>query len=118
MSVVGDATAQLMRAMGKNAKGDRPEGATTIYKVCWCVRSDSFDGMGGRISSSPTPRRLDRSKSFVSKVKAETLKDQLTDAFKVLEYGMEGLVYIEEDWYEQIRRSRRSRTYYGRNPFR
>lgn len=99
MSVVGDATDSLMRAMGK-AKGPAPKGATTIYRVHWCLRSDSFDGSFSRISSAPTPRRLDKTKSFVSKEKAEALKERLTEAFKVLDYGLEGLVYIEEDWYE------------------
>ena len=93
-------TDDLMKAMMDKMKQPKPEGATTIYRVKWHVRSDSFDHMTTRISSSPTPQRLDRSKSFVSKDKAQQLLDQLLEAFKVLDYTIEGRAYIEEDWYE------------------
>ena len=100
MSKIADATESLLRAMSGKAKGDKPEGATTTYTVQWCVRSDSFDSLGMRVSSSPTPRRLDRSKTFVSKDKADKLYNDLLAAFKVLNYELEAWVYIEEGWFE------------------
>lgn len=90
----------LNKAMFDKLKAPKPEGATTIYRVKWCMRSDTFDGSISRISSSVTPRALERTKSFVSKDKAQNLLEELQAAFKVLDYGMEGLAYIEEDWFE------------------
>lgn len=100
MTKIADATNNLLRAMGQATKGPKPEGATSIYTVCWCLRSDTFDGMLGRVSSSPTPRRLDKHKTFVSKDKAEALLKDIQEAFKTLGYSLEGYSYIEEDWYE------------------
>lgn len=97
---MSDVTNDLMRAMMGKLKGPKPEGATTIYIVKWHLRSDSFDGMIARISSSSTPVKLHKQRSFVSKDKAQKLLEELQAAFKVLDYGMEGLAYIEEDWYE------------------
>lgn len=90
----------IMDIMMNKKPKERPEGATSIYVVNWCVRSDSFDGLSARISSSSTPTKLYRSKHFVSKDKAEALRENLTKAFETLEYNLEGLVYIEESWYE------------------
>ena len=95
-----DRTNDLLRTMSQRGKGPKPDGATSIYTVHWHLRSDSFDGMMSRISSSPTPSRLHKHKTFVSKDKAEKLLQELLAAFKVLDYGIEGLAYIEEDWYE------------------
>lgn len=97
---MSQAVNDLMRAMMGKLKGPKPEGATTIYRVNWHLRSDSFDGMTARIGSSVTTTRLHKTRSFVSQEKAQKLVEQLQEAFKTLDYGLEGLAYIEEDWYE------------------
>lgn len=93
-------TDDLMKAMMDKMKQPKPEGATTIYRVKWHMRSDSFEYGMAKISSSPTPQRLEKSKSFVSQEKAQQLLDQLLEAFKTLDYTIEGRAWIEEDWYE------------------
>lgn len=100
MVTINDRTNDLLRAMGKAAKGPKPEGATSLYTVHWYLRSDSFDPLGASIGSRATPTRLYKQKSFASKDKADKLLNELLAAFKVLDYGMEGLAYIEEDWFE------------------
>lgn len=100
MVTTADRTNDLLRTMSQKAKGPKPEGATSIYTVHWHLRSDSFDNYGGRVGNSLTPQRLHKHKTFVSKDKAEKLLQELLAAFKVLDYSMEGLAYIEDDWYE------------------
>lgn len=90
----------LEQIFTNKVKGPKPEHATTIYHVKWHLRSDSFDNFGVRASSSSTPIRLQKHKTFISKDKAETLYKELLTAFASLEYGLEGVVYIEEDYYE------------------
>ena len=100
MSVVGDLTGDLMRAMGKQSAKDKPEGATSIYTVHWHMKSDSFEATFGKIGSAPTAQRLHRHKTFVSKAKAELLAQQIRDAYNTLGYMFEGVVHIEETWLE------------------
>lgn len=87
----------LMQTKGKPNK---PEDATETYKVLWGLKSDSFDSMLARSSSSPTPKRLEHSRTFVSKTKAEDLAKKLQEAFNTLGYQSEGYVFIMEDWLE------------------
>ena len=93
-------TDDLMKAMMDKMKQPKPEGATTIYRVKWHMRSDSFSDSFARVSSASTPQRLERTKSFVSQDKAQQLVNQLTEAFKTLDYAVEGRAWIEEDYYE------------------
>lgn len=90
----------LAAIMQNKHRGPRPDDAVSIYKVSWRLASDSFDYMPSRISSSSTPVRLERTKNFANKDKAEQLKRDIDAAFKVLGYEMEGRCWIEEDWYE------------------
>lgn len=90
----------LLEALTKQRKGPKPDGATSLWTVRWCVVSDEFDSSFGRISSSSTPERLHNHKTFASLEKAEALKKDIEAAFMTLGYLIYGRVVLEEDWFE------------------
>jgi hypothetical protein len=89
---------ELKRLFNENPV--RPEGATSIYTVKWHLVSDSFNNFGSAFGGSPTPTRLLKSKTFISKDKADSFSKNLKEAFNTLEYTVEGMVWVEEGWLE------------------
>lgn len=90
----------LAAIMAHKHRGPRPPDAVSVYTVKWHLLSDSFSVFGTRLSNSPAPIRLERTKNFANKEKALKLKTELESAFITLGYQMEGRVIIEEDWIE------------------
>jgi len=98
MKTIDDVTKAMINKM-KSSDG-KPAGMTSVYKVKWWVRSDSFDNSPLRSGISNTTTKLHKSKAFLSKEKADSLVKELTLAFKTLNYDLEGVVEIEEEHVE------------------
>lgn len=73
---------------------------TTIYKVIWYMKSDSFFNSQTIYSGQSAPQKLHKHKYFVSKDKADKLLTDITNAFKILDYSVEGNVQLIEEYYE------------------
>lgn len=78
----------------------KPVGAKVLYKVSWGIEYDSGPGLI-KSGIQVTPEIYKNYKFFTEKAKAEELKRQIDEAFKILGLIAQGRCTIKEEYYEE-----------------